>query len=196
MNTVPDFMFSDPERPHLGGYLKGGDPSSWYPEMWEWMVISSEIRSVIDVGCGEGHSIRWFHEHGLIAHGVEGVPQNNPLILAHDYTTGPYIPKRRFDLCWSCEFVEHVEERYVPNFLATFASAEYVLMTHALPGQGGHHHVNCQEPDYWIEKLNGVGFSFSESLTASTRMLCPHGYYAHTGLAFMRTQAGTTIPSP
>jgi hypothetical protein len=35
---------------------------------------------------------------------------------------------------------------------------KYVLMCHAVPGQGGHHHVNERETDYWIERFGENGF--------------------------------------
>ena len=30
---------------------------------------------------------------------------------------------------------------------------KYLFMTHAIPGQPGHHHVNCQDSSYWIDQL-------------------------------------------
>jgi hypothetical protein len=31
-------------------------------------------------------------------------------------------------------------------------------MTHGLPGQEGHHHVNCQPTEYWIDHLASRGY--------------------------------------
>jgi hypothetical protein len=31
-------------------------------------------------------------------------------------------------------------------------------MTHGLPGQEGHHHVNCQPTEYWLKHLADRGF--------------------------------------
>jgi SAM-dependent methyltransferase len=162
---------------HLGGYWKGGDPNTYCPELWQTFVRDYAITSVIDVGCGEGYSTKYFSDLGLTALGVEGgalaiknsiVPH---LTVHHDYTKGPYVPKQRFDMVWCCEFVEHVEERFVGNFLATFANAKYCLMTHAFPGQTGYHHVNCQTPDYWIGRLAAVGFRHDEAVTNRLRGL-------------------------
>ena len=94
-----------------------------------------------------------------------------------------------YDLVWSCEFVEHVAEEYVPNFLATFGAARFVLMTHGEPGQPGYHHVNNQSAGYWISKLASIGFRFDEQLTKVTRIFAganasPHNHYLRSGLAF------------
>lgn len=180
-------MAYDPEHPHLGGFAKGGDAGSYSPELWAWLLRYRKVRSVIDVGCGEGHELAWFRDQGCRVLGVEGIPQDDSDIVQHDYTQGPYRPRHRFDLCWSCEFVEHVEERYVPNFLATFRAAKLLVMTAAM-GVGGHHHVHLRPSDYWIRRLERDGWRFDRRLTKRLReLVTPNHYYAHTGLAFVRS---------
>lgn len=195
---------------HLGGYTEGGDPATYYPALWDWLVTDLKIRSVIDVGCGDGHAMRHFERHrGVEVIGVDGCKQDHPKIIQHDYTKGALgslsygastiIPrlcsmitrKKWVDLVWSCEFVEHLEEQYVPNFLATFACAKYVLMSHGLPGQPGHHHVNCRPADYWIGALAAIGYKHDETLTQVTRELAaqntvPWNHYKRSGLVFVR----------
>lgn len=192
---------------HLGGYVVGpyGDPATYYPELWQWLVEERKVQSVVDVGCGEGHAVRFFEGLGVEAVGIDGVSQEHPRILRHDYTLGPWSPSflregpegpwrdDRCDLVWSCEFVEHVEERFLPNFLATFGAGHYVLMTHADPGQLGHHHVNCRSSDYWVGTMAAVGYRLDSQLTAQTRELAGHNtdqwnHYVRSGLAFARCQ--------
>jgi len=85
---------------------------------------------------------------------------------------------------WSCEFVEHVEERFADNFLAAFAKAEKcIALTYASPGQPGWHHVNCQPESYWIEKISAIGYRLDEALTHDARRLA-QGHFAHKGLIF------------
>lgn len=176
---------------HLGGYCPGGDAATYYPELWTWLAVALDVRTVLDVGCGEGYSVDYFVGLGCDVLGIEGTEQDHPDIVHHDYTTGPYIVPAPFDLCWSSEFVEHVEEEFVPNFLVTFAMADLVLMTHADPGQLGYHHVNCQTSAYWIERLASIDYELDESLTAKTRALAaenldPLNHYVRSGLAFRR----------
>lgn len=179
---------------HLGGYVEGGDEATYYPALWNWLVKDYGIRSVIDVGCGDGVAVNYFRTMREISSqvlGIDGCKQNHPCIIQHDYTTG--VPRETFgcDLVWSCEFVEHVEERYMPNFLATFACANTVLMTHAMPGQQGWHHVNCQPPEYWRGAMAAIGYDFDMQLTRTTRELAaqnpsPWNHYKRSGLAFTR----------
>jgi len=169
--------YGEDSSSHLGGYWIGGDPNTWCPEVWERIIDDKELRSVLDVGCGEGWSTAFFADPGIVALGVEGAesaitrsPVPN-LVLRHDYTTEPFIPHMPFDLVWCCEFVEHVEERFSANFMATFSMARWVAMTHAFPGQPGYHHVNCQSTSYWINRMDADGFRFDEKYSLSLRGL-------------------------
>lgn len=179
---------------HLGGYTVGGDPATFYPDLWRWLVERLNVRSVIDVGCGEGHALEHFRTLGCRVHGVDGVPQDNPNVFAHDYTQGVYVPWEngapvRFDLCWCCEFVEHVEERYAPNFLATFKRANLVALTHAEPGQQGYHHVNCRTGDYWVGAMAAIGYQLDFPLTNQARAVAsinqnPWNHFSRSGMVF------------
>ena len=162
---------------HLGGYIRGGDPGTWCPHLWSWAVQRWSVRSVLDVGCGEGHSARYFRDMGCEVLGVEGCQQAiddsaiPEQVVRHDFRDGALLPGRRYDLIWSCEFLEHVEEQYLPHVLATFAHAgTALLITHAFPGKDrGHHHVNCQPTAYWIAKLEGLGFECRVDLSREAR---------------------------
>ncbi len=183
---------------HLGGYVFGGDRRTYYPRLWDWMVDELGVRTVLDVGCAEGRSTAYFKGRGCRVLGIEGsgtAIADSPVasdIVRHDFVEGPYVPDRDYDMVWSCEFVEHVEEAHERNFLETFRRAgRYVFMTHALPGQPGWHHVNCQKPGYWIGRLAGIGFTYDHDLTMKARKVAGNGYFASTGLVFTR---GMTEP--
>lgn len=69
------------------------------------------------------------------------------------------LPADRFDLVMSMEFVEHVSpERadVLAKFLASKGDA--LLISAAIPLQGGQHHVNERWPEYWAKKLGQFGF--------------------------------------
>jgi SAM-dependent methyltransferase len=186
---------------HLGGYIPGGDPATHYPDLWRWLVEGPEhVESVLDVGCGDGVALRFFRDTlGIDALGIDGIPQDDPDIIEHDYTTGPFVTAiadedpDRFALVWSCEFVEHVAEEFIGNFLVTFDLGDLVLMTHAEPGQGGWHHVNLQHSGYWIQRMDEIGFELDGKLTNKTRELArlnesAWNHYGRSGLAFRRRE--------
>jgi hypothetical protein len=93
----------------------------------------------------------------------------------------------RVDLVYCQEVVEHIDEKDLGNDLNSFASGKYVLMTHALPGQGGYHHVNCQPSDYWIDHLSERGFRLLAEDTHRISVLAQRDgatYLTNTGMIF------------
>ena len=182
---------------HLGGYYTTVDPPSQCPKMWKHIIDTFNVKSVLDVGCGMGYAMQEFMKYCDEVVGIDGSSyalMNSPVkenIFQHDYTIGELETEDRYDLCWCCEFVEHVGEQYVDNFLSTFAFCNYVAMTHAVPGQRGHHHVNCQPKEYWIEKLKEYGFEYDEEFTNELKEIAktegdysPH--FLSTGLFFKK----------
>ena len=150
-----------PELPeHLGGHAN----KTWHDEgAVDFFINEFDIKSIIDIGCGPGMQTEVAHRRGLHAVGIDGdyTINRNPdcKFQIHDYSKGPlglqnveYLPTSgKFDLGWCVEFLEHVEEKYIPNFMETFKLCKIVVVTHAYPGQGGHHHVNEQEKEYWVK---------------------------------------------
>ena len=169
---------------HMGGCAMNGDGATYYPHMWRKMIEKYNIESVVDVGCGRGFALDFFKDEGTRIHGVEGCAEAVKKNLApadtlklHDYENdGCYIPLDKYDLCWSCEFVEHVEEQKKNNFIATFRRAKLVAMTYATPGQGGHHHVNEKPEGYWVSTMASEGFSL---LSDDTNEMRVHAYGDH-----------------
>jgi len=152
---------------HLGGFTRYGDNGTYYPLMWSYLVDNYNIKTVLDIGCGKGYSSAYFKSLGCTIRGIDGSlqAQSESLIptdlIVHDYTSGNSpLHTEQFDLCWSCEFVEHVEESYVNYFLNDFNRCKYIAMTFAGPNQGGYHHVNCQPAEYWIDKIQHLGYSY------------------------------------
>jgi 2-polyprenyl-3-methyl-5-hydroxy-6-metoxy-1,4-benzoquinol methylase len=154
----------DQERPDLGGNMRHGDIHTWAPVLWRYFIDRFGIQSVLDVGCGEGHAVLFFHRLGIRAHGIDGLPTNirravTPIAL-HDLLSSPYVMP--VDLVWSCEVAEHIAEEKVHHYVDTLVNGRIVAMTHAVPGQAGHHHVNCRSKEYWVKLITDRGYTLSE----------------------------------
>jgi SAM-dependent methyltransferase len=198
-------MYGKETKSHLGGYWNvknvWGDPGTWSPEIWNTIIKKYNIESVADIGCGLGYATRYFSQKGLYAVGVEGGINaiNNSVfegnIINNDYTKSSAFNREteEYDLIWCCEFVEHVEEQFADNFLNDFSVGQYVAMTFADVGQEGYHHVNCQHEEYWIKKLEEIGFKLNRQFSAELRDIAiktrvdpvfPHGTHLRRILFF------------
>lgn len=151
----------DPNKPHLGGNFLELNPSTYSPAVWQYIIQKYKIKSVLDVGSGTGYAAKWFHDNGLDSTAIDGLEFNvtNAVYPTQqiDLTESSFV--KNVDLVHCIEVVEHIEEKYIDNLLETLCCGKYILMTHALPGQDGHHHVNCQNKEYWLDHLSKRGFA-------------------------------------
>ena len=127
---------------------------------WMWVVV--------------GGNVNYCNELGYKAYGIDGdkdiLPEGsnfNLLITGVDCRSfkGP------FDLCWSVEFAEHVEEKYILNFIRDFQKCRHLIFTAAPPRWGGVGHVNEQDENYWIKTLERHNFSLDVNNTNVIRKI-------------------------
>ena len=156
--------------------LKAPDATTFLPDIWEYLIEKYQIESVLDVGAGAGWATKWFVDKGIYTLGVEcskkALERNQARsnIVMHDYSTGPFIPSTLRDLAWCADVVEYIEEEFIPNFMASFNSCQYVCLAHAGPRPNSSGRVNCQSIEYWIGKMREFGFDFESAETDHLRL--------------------------
>ena len=190
MSKLPDHLGGHKNKTHL-------DEGSL-----NHMIRMLNVKSMLDIGCGPGGMVELAHSKGLRALGIDGdftVKRSEVakrLVHIHDYTKGPSKIEETFDMVWSCEFVEHVEEQYLDNFMQDFKRANFVVMTYAPPGKAGHHHVNCNTEDYWKTVFKNYGFQYDANMTRMIKEVSTlniKGKFSHkafvknNGLCFVKT---------
>ena len=138
-----------------------------------------DFKSLADVGCGTGHYLRYALDNypdltGLL--GLEGSKYAvaNSMIpsvtFLQDFRVPPACAYGEHDLAISIEVAEHVEAEFVDVYLDLLCSlSDTVLITAAVPGQGGTAHVNEQLQPYWVKKFDGHGYYFDEVTTLRVR---------------------------
>jgi SAM-dependent methyltransferase len=152
---------------HLGGH-KGRTHTDEGVLDYFWNL---NCRRLIDVGCGPGGQVKLAIKKGWTAFGIDGDHTINfdfPYELI-DFTKKQFSTNEKYDLAWCIEFLEHVDEKYIKNYMPAFKSAKYIVITHALPGEPGHHHVNCQTSDYWKSIFSLYNLTYDEQLTMQVR---------------------------
>jgi hypothetical protein len=182
--------------PHLGGHALETHIDAG---ALRFLTEKYKLKSFLDVGCGPGGMVDLAAEHGLWAFGIDGdftLRWDFPgRFLTHDFTTGPAKIEGIWDLGWSCEFLEHVEEKFMNNYMESFSRCKRIVVTYAPPGQGGHHHVNERDSSYWITHFAAKGFLFDANATKDLRNCSTmiQNYIRSTGLVFHNSNLDWTL---
>jgi len=143
------------------------------------------VNSIADIGCGIGSYCKYLKDSGIpIVHGYEGTP-NIKEIAVYDDIMVLDLTKRRwagigYELVICLEVGEHVPEIYeqiVIDNVCEFTSKELIL-SWAIPGQGGAGHFNERSNEYVIKEFEKRGLMFDEEESMNLR--------EHTSLKWLR----------
>lgn len=130
---------------------------------------------VADLGCGFCDYVKFFKDHFGAVRGYDGT-NFYPLPLGIDWRSYVLIDLSQkinpqdipyYDLVISLEVGEHIpkekEEIFLDN-VANFAK-KHLVLSWAVPGQGGKGHVNEKNNDYIIWKMVDRGFKYDIKAT-------------------------------
>jgi SAM-dependent methyltransferase len=155
-------------------------------------------RTVLDLGCGTGALLEALRGRKVKVAGLEfsdaalAYCKKRRLrvrkfdIARHD------LPRKlwRRDVALSFEVAEHLPPELADRFVETLtAASETVVFSAATPGQGGTDHVNEQPHEYWIDKMQALGFRMDEDLTRRWRdewRGCTANWYHMNVMVFRR----------
>jgi cyclopropane fatty-acyl-phospholipid synthase-like methyltransferase len=155
---------------HLGGHM-----NITHLDLGSLLYVQEKynVQTMYDVGCGPGGMVELAIQLGIKCKGIDGdftypYPQliKDNLIL-HDFTKSDLIVEPA-DFAWSCEFLEHVEERYMDNYFSVFKQCKRVICTFATNDRGWHH-VNVKDQSYWDNQFKERGFLKDEKETQYIR---------------------------
>jgi hypothetical protein len=121
--------------------------------------------SVVDFGCKLGEWLSLFAAHGVSDMlGLDREHRTSDLVIPSDSFRGvdlthPFALGRTYDLAICLEVAEHLPRHAALPLVAQLTrSAPVVLFSAAIPGQGGHGHVNEQPHEYWHALFRKAGF--------------------------------------
>lgn len=170
----------------------------------------TRARSVVDVGCGQGTWLSVFRELGVErVQGMDGsyvdraalrIPAEcfRAVDLAHPPSGGAgAAAPGSFELAMSLEVAEHLPPETADAFVAFLTSlAPVVVLSAAVPGQGGTGHVNEQWPDYWVARFAARGFAVADAIRPriwSDRRVA--AWYRQNLLVFVRNERLAEYPA-
>lgn len=189
---MENVFVTNPNKPHVAGYFALGE-MPW--TIIKYLVEKYTPKTVLDVGCGPFASKKLFRSFGVgLVWCLDGDDQllyrddlkdelNTFCVV--DLERSYYRFPCKFDMVFSYECAEHImaADNYINTI--TMNCDRILAITHALPGSGGHHHVNEQEDDYWIKRITEKGFKYLENESLEARGL-GDGYFSRSGLIFQR----------
>src|SRR5512147_1480448 len=118
---------------------------------------------VLDVGCGDGAYTRALRKAGIDCYGYDGNP-NTPAITGGlckiaDFARPLVLGLYDWVLC--LEVGEHIPAEYESALLDNLDrhAKKGIILSWAVPGQGGREHVNERSNAYIKEQLAGLGFT-------------------------------------
>jgi hypothetical protein len=129
--------------------------------------------TVTDFGCGLGQYGKEFQKKGVHWIGYDGAENiesvTNGFVKFLDLTEEHDINKS--DWTMSIEVAEHIPKNYEEIYLYNILNParKGVVLSWALPNQGGHHHVNGKDNKIVICLLETLGFSFDTTKTNALR---------------------------
>lgn len=153
------------------------------------------VRSVLDVGCGEGVWLAAWRERGVVdIRGVDGdyVARERLLVDAAafdavDIAAG-FALGRRFDLVQCLEVGEHLPQAASDRLVACLVDhGDVVLFSAAVPGQGGENHVNEQPLEHWRVRFATHGYAAVDLVRpAIQRKSSVEPWYRYNALVYVK----------
>jgi hypothetical protein len=133
--------------------------------------FTGPVRSVVDVGGGDGGWLRVFQRHGVEDVLLIDCPEVAPHLVIDARYLQPcdlsrdLPPPRRFDLAMCLECAEHLPaHRARPLVEWLTKSADLVVFSAAIPGQIGKGHIHLQFPDFWSGLFSQYGYRKHDTL--------------------------------
>lgn len=155
------------------------------------ILEEKQVQTVYDFGCGHGMYTKLLNERGFKCQGFDGNPITSqfPGCSVQDLTD-PQFRKDPVDCVVCLEVAEHVPKEYETALVDAIdrhvKSRGFLVLSWAVPGQGGFGHVNCQTNEYAIQKFTDRGYLFMPYQSQILRMNCVYGWFQNTVMVFQK----------
>lgn len=146
--------------------------------------------SVLDLGAGVGHYGAGYKACGLSWRGFDGsanIEEATKGLVGWADLTVP-IDVGPADWVQSLEVGEHLPARFTATFLDNLVrhARRGILLSWAIPGQGGRHHVNNRDNTFVITELAARGFTLDAVRTSAMRAKATLPWMRRTSMMFLR----------
>lgn len=151
----------------------------------------NKISNCVDLGCGDGSYTKYFNENGIATEGYDGNPftkeMTNGLCNILDLST-PCDLDKKYQCVMSLEVGEHIPKCYEEIFINNIVSHadNLIILSWAVPGQGGHGHVNCADNSYIKDIFKNHGFTNRPYIDNILRQAATQTWFHNTIMVFQK----------
>lgn len=149
------------------------------------------IKSVIDIGCGAGYYTKYILQNNIYCEGYDGNPFvdeiTSGVCRCLDFTK-EIIFENTFDCALCLEVAEHIPKKYEDVFINNICNSveKDIILSWAIPGQGGYGHVNEKNNDDVKDIFKLKGFSYDKQKSEFLRNLSKLSWFKNTIMIFTK----------
>lgn len=152
--------------------------------------LKEKATSVLDMGCGPGWYVNYMRLFKIKADGVDGNPFTPQ--LSNGVATVADLSKPLqlgvFDWVLSLEVGEHLPAQFEDVFIENLHTHNLkgIVLSWAVPGQGGLGHFNERPNHYIVSQLHKKGYVFDKKASTRLRACSSLSWFANTVMVFRR----------
>lgn len=146
--------------------------------------------SIVDFGCGHGNYTTLLDKE-IRTLGFDGNPNTkgltNGVCNVLDLSQ-PVNLEEKFDWVLSLEVGEHIPKQFEDNFVNNLHNhaIKGIVVSWAVPGQGGHGHFNEQSNEYIRDRFEKLGYTSDLDAEKFLRDNSSHFWFKNTIMVFNR----------
>ncbi len=146
---------------------------------------------IVDFGCGNADYAKILSQQGKNVDAFDGNPHTpemtNGFASVLDLSK-EFDLKKKYECVISLEVGEHIPKEYEQIYLDNLDrhSSQCIILSWALPGQGGDGHVNEQPNEYIIEEMKKRGYNYSEFSSNAFRKIVNLWWFKKTIMVFIK----------
>lgn len=152
------------------------------------MAIKKDVKTAIDLGCGNGYYTKRLIDSGIFCVGYDGNPHTQQMTngLCSTLDLSKPIELNQYDLVLSLEVGEHIPKEFEQIFIDNVCNCaeNYIVMSWAIPGQSGTGHVNCRENSWVVEQMKSRNFSKTDDSNMLRKAVTNCDWFKNTILTF------------
>jgi len=151
------------------------------------------VTTVADFGCGDGRYIKTLIALGFDGEGFDGNPHTPTMTDGVGKVLNIALPQnlgKKYDFVISLEVGEHIPKKFEATFLANLDrhNIKGIILSWAVPGQGGYGHFNERSNQYIKKQLRKLGYRPNNELQEFLRQSATIFWFKNTVMVFEKIQ--------